>query len=43
MNGFDFSKSTFNQITKRDLKWHPYKMNARKEKSINEVDLVKKN
>ena len=29
-NGLDIGKSTFNQITKRDLKWHPYKMHVEK-------------
>ena len=38
-----FSKSTFNRITKRHLKWHPYKMHVRKERIINEVDLLKEN
>ena len=31
-NGLDISKRTFNRITKRDLKWHSYKMYARKER-----------
>ena len=30
-NGLDISKSTFNRITKNDLKQHPYKMHVRKE------------
>ena len=30
-NGLDISKSTFNRINKRDLKWHPNKMHVRKE------------
>ena len=30
-NGLDISKSAFNQITKRDFKWVPNKMHARKE------------
>ena len=30
-NGFDISKTTFYQIPKRDLKWHPYKMHVGKE------------
>ena len=29
--GLDISKSTFNRITKRDSKWHPFKMHVRKE------------
>ena len=32
-NGLDISKSIFHQITKRDLKWHPYKMHVRKERN----------
>ena len=31
-NGSEISKSTFNRITKRDLKWHNYKRNVRKER-----------
>ena len=27
-NCLDISKSTFSRITKRDLKWHPYKMHV---------------
>ena len=38
-NSLDISKSTL--ITKRDLKWHPHKMQARKERIVNEVDLLK--
>ena len=30
LNGLNISKSTFNRITKHDLKWHPNKMHARK-------------
>ena len=33
MNGLDISMSTFNRITKRDLKWHPNKMHVGKERS----------
>ena len=32
-NSLDISKSTLNRITKRDLKWHPYKMHVRKERN----------
>ena len=43
-NGLDISKRTSNQITKRNLKWHPYKMHVRKkERIMNEVDLPKEN
>ena len=42
-NGLGISKSKLNKITKRDLKWHPYKMHVRKERMVNEVDLVKEN
>ena len=31
-NGLDISKSSFNRITKRDLKWYPYKMHVRNER-----------
>ena len=31
-NGLEISKSTFNRITKLDLKWLPYKMDIRKER-----------
>ena len=31
MNGLDISKSTFDRITKHDLKYHPYKMHVRTE------------
>ena len=27
-NALDISEITFNRITKRDLKWHPYKMHV---------------
>ena len=33
-NCLDISKRTFNQITKRKLKWHPYKIHVRKERNI---------
>ena len=42
-NRLDISKSTFNRVTKRDLKWNPYKMQVRKERIINEVDLQEEN
>ena len=29
-NCLNISKSTFNRIPKRDFKWHPYKIHARK-------------
>ena len=32
-NCLDISKSTFNRITKRDLEWHPYKIQVRKERT----------
>ena len=32
-NSLGISKSTFNRITKRELKWHPYKMHERKERN----------
>ena len=31
-NGLDISKNTFNRITRLNLKCHPYKMHARKER-----------
>ena len=33
INGLDISKSTFNRITKRDLKWRLHKMQVRKERN----------
>ena len=42
-NGLNISKSTFNRITKRYLKWHPYKMHVIKERITNAVDLLKEN
>ena len=38
-NGLGISKSTFNRITERDMKWHT----RRKKTFINEVDLLKEN
>ena len=32
-NYFDIGKSTCSRITKRDLKWHPYKMHRRIERN----------
>ena len=32
-NGLDIGKRTFNRITKRSFKWHPYKMHIRKERN----------
>ena len=43
-NGLDISKSTFNWITKRDLKLHNYKMNVKKERNnYNVLDLLIEN
>ena len=36
-------KSTFNRITKRDLKWHLYKKHARIEINNYKVNLMKEN
>ena len=41
-SGLEISKSTYNRIIKRDLKWHPHEMHERKKKLyINEVDILK--
>ena len=37
-NGLAISKSAFNRVTKRGLKCHPFKMHARKEIIINEIE-----
>ena len=42
-NGLDISKSTFNPINKYDLKWHTYKMHAKKETKNYRGDLLKEN